>query len=136
MHYQLDTNICSYILRHHPLEVKQHFDEVGSDAICLSTIVLAELYFGAARHPKGQVIRREIDDFTSRLTVLAWDDLAAEQYGAIRAELERAGTPVGAMDMLIAAHARSRKATLVTSNRREFDRIEGLNVVDWVTPRS
>ncbi len=131
MRYMLDTNICSYILKQHPVEVRQRFDEVGSRNIYLSAIVLAELYFGAARHPKGVVIRREIDDFVSRLTVLPWDEGAADHYGAIRASLEKAGTPVGAMDMLIAAHARSCKATLVTNNRREFDRIKGLSVVDW-----
>ena len=131
MRYMLDTNICSYILKQHPVEVRQRFDEVGSRNIYLSAIVLAELYFGAARHPKGVVIRREIDDFVSRLTVLPWDEGAADHYGAIRASLEKAGTPMGAMDMLIAAHARSCKATLVTNNRREFDRIKGLSVVDW-----
>ena len=131
MRYMLDTNICSYILKQHPVEVRRRFDEAGSRNIYLSAIVLAELYFGAARHPKGVVIRREIDDFVSRLTVLPWDEGAADHYGAIRASLEKAGTPVGAMDMLIAAHARSCKATLVTNNRREFDRIKGLSVVDW-----
>jgi tRNA(fMet)-specific endonuclease VapC len=131
MRYMLDTNICSYILKNRPAEVKQRFEEAGSAAIAISSIVLAELYYGAARHPKAVVIRREIDDFVSRLQVLAWDEAAADQYGAIRAALEKSGTPVGAMDMLIAAHARSCKATLVTNNRREFERIKGVTVVNW-----
>jgi tRNA(fMet)-specific endonuclease VapC len=128
----LDTNICSYILKEHPTAVKERFEEVGAGNICLSAIVLAELYFGAARHPKGVVIRREIDDFTSRLTVMPWNEGAADHYGAIRAALEKSGTPIGAMDMLIAAHARSSAATLVTNNQREFGRITGLTVVNWV----
>lgn len=131
MRYMLDTNICSYILKNHPTAVKRRFEEVGAGNICISTIVLAELYYGAARHPKGVVIRREIDDFASRLTVMSWDESAAEHYGAIRSTLEKAGAPVGAMDMLIAAHAKSCGATLITNNRREFDRIEGLTSLDW-----
>ena len=132
MRYMLDTNICSYILKNHPATVKQKFEEVGTENICISTIVLAELYYGAARHPKGVVIRREIDDFVSRLVVIPWDEIAADHYGAVRSSLEKVGTPVGAMDMLIAAHAKSCGATLVTNNLREFDRINGLTALSWV----
>jgi len=132
MRYMLDTNICSYILKNHPVAVKLKFEEVGSGNICISSIVLAELYYGAARHPKGVIIRREIDDFASRLVVMPWDEIAADHYGAIRSSLEKAGTLVGAMDMLIAAHARSSGMTLVTNNQREFDRIKGLTSVNWV----
>jgi len=132
MRYMLDTNICSYILKNHPTAVKQKFEEVGAGNICISAIVLAELYYGAARHPKGIVIRREIDNFVSRLVVIPWDENAADHYGAIRASLEKAGTLVGAMDMLIAAHAKSCDATLVTNNLREFDRIKGLTLLNWV----
>ena len=132
MRYMLDTNMCSYILKNHPTAVKQKFDEVGAGTICISAIVLAELYYGAARHPKGVVIRREIDNFVSRLNVIPWDENAADHYGSIRASLEKAGTPVGAMEMLIAAHAKSCAATLVTNNLREFERIKGLAVVNWI----
>ena len=131
MRYMLDTNICSYILKNHPAAVKQKFEEVGAGNICISAIVLAELYYGAARHPKGIVIRREIDNFVSRLVVIPWDENAADHYGSIRASLEKAGTLVGAMDMLIAAHAKSCDATLVTNNLREFDRIKGLTLLNW-----
>lgn len=132
MRYMLDTNICSYILKNHPTAVKQKFEEVGAGNICISAIVLAELYYGSARHPKGIVIRREIDNFVSRLVVIPWDENAADHYGSIRAALEKAGTLVGAMDMLIAAHAKSCDATLVTNNLREFDRIKGLKLLNWV----
>jgi tRNA(fMet)-specific endonuclease VapC len=131
MRYMLDTNICSYILKNHPAAVKQKFEEVGTENICISSIVLAELYYGAAKHPKGVVIRRDIDDFVSRLVVLPWDEVAADHYGGIRAALEKAGTLVGAMDMLIAAHAKSCGATLVSNNLREFDRIKGLKSANW-----
>lgn len=132
MRYMLDTNICSYILKNHPATVKQRFEEVGAGNICISTIVLAELYYGAARHPKCVIIRHEIDDFVSRLVVVPWDEIAADHYGSIRSTLEKAGTPVGAMDMLIAAHARSCGATLITNNLREFDRIKGLTSLNWI----
>ena len=132
MHYMLDTNICSYILKNRPPSVKARFDELGCDVRALSTVVLAELYYGAARHPKGLAIRRDIDDFSSRLDVIAWDEAAAEHYGAIRAALEKEGNPVGAMDMMIAAHARSRGATLVSNNTRHFQKVPGLIIADWV----
>ncbi len=132
MRYMLDTNICSYILKNHPASVKQKFEVAGAGNICISAIVLAELHYGAARHPKGIVIRREIDNFLSRLVVIPWDENAADHYGAIRASLEKNGTLVGAMDMLIAAHARSCGATLVTNNLREFERINGLTSLNWV----
>jgi tRNA(fMet)-specific endonuclease VapC len=89
MLHMLDTNICSYILKNRPPSVKAHFDEVGNEALAISTVVLAELYYGAARHPKAVVIRRETDDFATRLSVIPRDESAANHYGAIRAALER-----------------------------------------------
>ncbi len=133
MLYMLDTNICSYILKNHPLSVKERFDEIGADLLAISSIVLAELYYGAARHPKGIAIRREIDDFTSRLKIISWDELAANHYGSIRTSLEKNGTPTGSMDMLIAAHARSRKATLVTNNTKHFEHVPELLIANWLS---
>ncbi len=132
MRYMLDTNICSYVLRIRPASVKQRFDEAGPDALAISTVVLAELLYGAARHSQAAAIRREIRDFVSRLDVLPWDEPAADHYGDLRAELERQGRPLGAMDLMIAAHARSRGATLVSNDLRHFQRIEGLLVANWV----
>jgi tRNA(fMet)-specific endonuclease VapC len=132
MRYMLDTNICSYILKNHPATVKAHFDEVGSDGLSISTVVLAELYYGAARHPKAITIRREIDHFAALLTVIPWDEAAADHYGVIRSVLERQGTPIGAMDMMIAAHARSCKATLVSNNTKHFKKVPGLLTANWV----
>jgi tRNA(fMet)-specific endonuclease VapC len=132
MRYMLDTNICSYILKSHPLSVKAHFEQVGTRDLCISTVVLAELYYGAARHPKGPAIRKEIDEFVSRLVVIPWDEIAADHYGEIRATMEKDGTPIGAMDMMIAAHARSQGATLVSNNIRHFDKVPGLHIANWV----
>jgi tRNA(fMet)-specific endonuclease VapC len=132
MRYMLDTNICSYILKSHPLSIKAHFEQVGTRDLCISTVVLAELYYGAARHPKGPAIRKEIDEFVSRLVVIPWDEIAADHYGEIRATMEKDGTPIGAMDMMIAAHARSQGATLVSNNIRHFDKVPGLHIANWV----
>jgi tRNA(fMet)-specific endonuclease VapC len=132
MLYMLDTNTCSYVLRRRPASVKQRFDEAGPDALSVSAVVLAELLFGAARHPAGAAIRREIGDFVSRLTVLPWDEAAAEHYGDIRAGLEKRGKPLGAINLMIGAHARSRGATLVSNDVRHFRRVEGLLVAKWV----
>lgn len=131
MRYMLDTCSCSYILKLRPPSVKARFEKLSPDSLCISVVTLAELYFGAARHPKGEVIRKEIDDFTARLSVLAWDEPAADEYGALRALLEKRGSPIGAMDMLIAAHARSIKAVLVTNDTRHFTRVPGLKVEVW-----
>jgi tRNA(fMet)-specific endonuclease VapC len=132
MRYMLDTTICGYVLRSRPPSVKARFEKTGPGALAVSTVVLAELLHGAARHPKAVAIRREIADLVSRLTVIPWDEAAAEHYGALRAALEKAGTPLGAMDMMIAAHARSLGATLVSNDVRHFDRVEGLRVANWV----
>ena len=132
MRYMLDTNICSYVLRSRPASVKERFDEAGPGALAVSTVVLAELLFGAARHREAAAIRREIRDLVSRLEVLPWDEVAAEHYGDIRAALEQCGRALGAMDMMIAAHARSRGATLVSNDLNHFDRVEGLLVANWV----
>ena len=131
MRYMLDTNICSYVLRSRPASVKERFDEAGPAALAVSTVVLAELLYGAARHDRAAAIRREIADLTSRLNVVPWDEEAADHYGDIRATLERNGKPLGAMDMMIAAHARSLGATLVSNDVRHFDRVEGLLTANW-----
>ena len=132
MLHMLDTNMSSYILKHRPAKVRARFEEAGNDGLVLSTVVLAELYYGAARHPKGTVIREEIDDFAVRLAILPWDGSAADHYGSIRAALERVGSPIGAMDMMIAAHARSLDATLVTNNTKHFRRVPGLLLTHWL----
>lgn len=131
MRYMLDTNICSYILRDRPPTVRKRFEKAGEGHLAISTVVLAELLFGAARHPKGEAIRHEINDFISRITVSPWDESAASHYGEIRAALEKKGTPIGAMDMMIAAHARSIGATLVSNDLAHFEYVGGLSLSNW-----
>jgi tRNA(fMet)-specific endonuclease VapC len=132
MRYMLDTNICSYVLRSRPPSVKARFDEAGDGALAISTVVLAELLCGAARHAMAVAIRKEIADLVSRLAVLPWDEAAAQDHGALRSTLELAGRPLGAMDTMIAAQARSVGLTLVSNDVRPFERVEGLSVANWV----
>ena len=87
---------------------------------------------GVVKRAAQLAIRREIADLVSRLAVLPWDEAAAEDYGDLRAALEQAGTPLGAMDMMIAAHARSVGLTLVSNDGGQFERVEGLSVANWV----
>jgi tRNA(fMet)-specific endonuclease VapC len=131
MRYLLDTCACSYIIRERPLSVKVRFDRVGYDSLATSSVVAAELFYGAARHPKGREIRPAVDDFLARLAVLPWDEGAADHYGVLRAALERKGTPLGAYDMMIAAHALSIGATLVTNDLRHFGKIPDLTIEAW-----
>ncbi|MBC7541942.1 MAG: type II toxin-antitoxin system VapC family toxin [Candidatus Sericytochromatia bacterium] len=128
----LDTNICSYILKHRPPSVLQRFSEVGAEHLATSTVVLGGLLFGCVRHPDGERIRREVEDFVSRLQIVPWDDAAARAYGDLRAHLERSGMPVGGMDLMIGAHALALAATLVTNHVRHFERMPGLQLENWV----
>lgn len=132
MRYMLDTNICSYILRDRPPSVRKRFEKAGEGTLFISTVVLAELFFGAARHPKGEIIRREIEDFVSRISILPWDEAAACHYGDIRAALEKKGKPIGALDMMIAAHARSCGATLVSNDLSHFEKVGALKLANWM----
>ena len=130
--WMLDTNICSYVLRRHPLTVKAHFDQAGPGELAISTVVLAELLFGADQHPSKSVeIRQDIDDMTRRLVVMPWSAQAADEYSRLRPFLQRQGTPIGGMDLLIAAHALAENAVLVTNNLREFRRVPNLRLENW-----
>jgi tRNA(fMet)-specific endonuclease VapC len=100
--------------------------------MCLSTVTVAELLHGAEKSQYPEKTLHTVENFISRLVVLDYDYSAAGQYGDIRANLERKGTPIGVNDLHIAAHARSRGLILVTNNLREFERVEGLRVENWV----
>lgn len=131
--WMLDTNICSYAMRRHPASVKARFDAVGHANLAISAVVLAELHYGAAKHPsRSEAYFTEIADFSSRLAVLPWPETATIFYAQLRAGLERQGKPIGNMELLIAAHALAEDAVLVTHNTREFERIEGLKLENWV----
>ncbi len=130
--YMLDTDTCSYIIRERPIGVLEHFRKLAMEQIYISTVTYAELLYGVERSSSKRINRPIIDDFVQHLDVIEWDNTAAEQYGKIRADLEASGKPIGAMDMMIAAHAKSIKAVLVTNNQKHFARIRGLKVENWV----
>lgn len=131
MKYMLDTNICVYIIKKRPERVLQRFMQQAPDNLCISAITLAELEYGIENSSFPERNRLALAMFLSGIQVLPFDDAAAEEYGKIRAKLKKAGTPVGANDMLIAAHAKAHGLIIVTNNTREFDRIENLNVENW-----
>jgi len=130
--YLLDTNICIYIIKQHPKHVIEHLRTLLVGDVAISAITLAELEYGAAKSSHPEQNREALIAFTAPLEVLPFDDDASLHYGEIRADLERSGMVIGAMDMLIAAHARSRSLKLVTNNSREFQRIHGLDIENWV----
>jgi tRNA(fMet)-specific endonuclease VapC len=131
LRYMLDTNICIYVILNRPAGLRERFNEL-SEQLCISTITLAELHFGVEKSARVTQNRNIVEEFVARLEIQPFSVDAAAHYGQIRAALERAGRPVGLHDMLIGAHARSEGLTLVTNNRREFDRIPGLVVENWV----
>nr|WP_294564012.1 tRNA(fMet)-specific endonuclease VapC [uncultured Rhodopila sp.] len=131
MRFMLDTNLCIRVLRDRPAGLRERFSR-ETEALCVSTIVLTELLVGAAKSNRPTENRREIDRFTARLEVLAFDAAAAAHAADIRAALERCGQPIGGYDTLIAGHARSRGLIVVTGNLREFERVQGLRTEDWL----
>ncbi len=132
MKVMLDTNICIYIIKGSPHSVLQRFSSFQVGDIGISTITLAELEYGAARSSQPKKNREALEGFISALDVAPFDRQATEAYGKIRAALEMKGRPIGAMDLLIAAHALSLGVQLVTNNEREFKQVPGLRVENWI----
>jgi len=130
MRRTLDTNICSYILRRHPVEVIERFASLDRSQLWLSAIVAAELRFGAAKlgSPKFTVA---VEAWLAGFEVRPWPPEASQSYAQIRATLERGGRLIGGMDLLIASQAVSEDSVLITNNAREFLRVPGLAVEDW-----
>lgn len=129
--YMLDTNIVSELARNPQGVVTGRIAEVGPDAICVSIITAAELRFGCARKGSAKLLS-QIEAILESVQVLALDVPADAEYGGIRAELEAAGKPIGPNDLLIAAHACTLGAVLVTANTGEFARVRGLRVENWL----
>lgn len=132
MRYLLDTNICIYLIRRRPVQVRERFERCAVGDIGLSTVTLAELQYGVAKSEFPARNQEALEAFILPLAIVPFEAAAAVAYGPVRADLERQGTPIGAMDFLIAAHALSLRVTLVTNNTREFGRVEGLRVENWV----
>ena len=131
MKYMLDTNICIYAIKQEPEVVLQKILKHHPSDICISSITYAELMHGVEKSQLADRNRAAIMFFISTIDILDFDVYAAEEYGKIRADLERKGTPIGPLDMLIAAHAKAEKLIIVTNNTREFLRVDGLEVEDW-----
>lgn len=129
--YLLDTNIAIYVIRTRPAAVRERFLQ-HQRRLCLSTVSLMELVYGAEKSSQPERNLRVLEGFAQRLEVLPYDAAAAMHTGQIRAELARAGTPIGPYDQMIAGHARSLGLVVVTNNTREFDRVAGLRVENWV----
>jgi tRNA(fMet)-specific endonuclease VapC len=130
MRYMLDMNIVSDLIRNPAGQAAQRARAAG-DAVCVSVIVAAELRYGCAKKA-SPALRRRVEQFLSEVPVLAFDVPADEAYGALRAELEAAGRPIGSNDLLIAAHAQALGATVVTANVGEFQRVRGLGLENWL----
>ena len=130
MRRTLDTNICSYILRHHPASMIERFAALERDQVWLSAIVAAELRFGAAKLASAR-FSAAVEAWLAGFDVRPWPLEATHFYAQLRAALERLGKPVGAMDMLIAAHAMAEDSAIITNNAREFHRVPGLAVEEW-----
>ena len=127
----LDTNICIYIIKKKPEQVIGRLKNARISDIGVSSITLSELEYGAAKSSRPEQNRIALAEFLAPLEILSCDDMAAQEYGGIPAVLERQGTPIGSMDMLIAAHALSLNCTLVTNNEREFSRVPSLKIENW-----
>ena len=127
----LDTNIAIYVIKHRPIGALEIFNRHAGQ-MCISSITLAELYHGVEKSAKPDHNLRQLEDFVSRLEVLEYGSKAASHYGDIRSDLERKGSTIGVNDLHIAGHARSEGLTLVTNNLREFERVEGLRLDNWV----
>ena len=127
----LDTNIFIYLIKRKPDRVLQRLRALDISTVGVSSITVAELQYGVAKSTRPEQNALGLAALLAPLDVLAFDDAAAAAYGAVRAELERAGTPIGSMDLLIAAHALALGRTVVTNNTREFSRVAGLKAEDW-----
>ena len=126
----LDTNLCVRVLRDRPAALRDKFNAEAS-SLSISSVVLYELLYGAAKSARPTENRQQVEAFSERLEVLDFDADAALHAGEIRADLERTGNTIGAYDLLIAGHARSRGLIVVTNNTREFERVDGLRIEDW-----
>ena len=135
MKVMLDTNICIALIKRKPPEVLKRFAAYKVGEIGISCVTLAELEFGVAKSLHLEKNQTALDEFVLPLEIANFDRETARVYGQVRATLEKKGTPIGAMDMMIGAHAMVLDVTLATNNTSEFSRIKGLKVVDWLRGR-
>jgi len=134
MIFMLDTNICIYLLNRRIgyENILAKIDGLAYEQVVISSLTLAELKYGIAKSVKKEANRIKLEYFLYQFECLPFDTEATACYGDIRVQLESKGTPIGPLDTLIAAHALSLSATLVTNNAREFERVEGLALENWI----
>lgn len=128
--YLLDTNMASYVIKGHFPRVRERLVKVPMAEVGISVVTEAELRFGVARKPEAKHLKLAVDEFLLRVDVLSWDSQAAQQYATLRSVLEDSGTPMGNLDMMIAAQALAAGAVLVTHDR-VFHRVKRLKIEDW-----
>src|SRR5438552_2034488 len=131
MRYLLDTNTCIAYLNGRTPEVRRRLAALNPEEIALCSVVKAELLYGAQKSNVREQTMGKLQQFFAPLQSLAFDDRAATEYGAIRADLDRRGQPIGPNDLMIASIARANSLTLVTHNTGEFQRVSGLGLEDW-----
>jgi tRNA(fMet)-specific endonuclease VapC len=131
MRYLLDTDICIYVIKRKPERVLARLLRTSRGDVGISAITLSELQYGVERSDRREQNRMALGAFIGPLEVLPYDRSVADHYGKIRAEWDMVGKPVGALDLLIAAHALTRGLVLVTNNEREFRRVPSLKVENW-----
>jgi len=132
MKYMLDTNICIYIIKNKPIKVLNKFKKIDPKDVCISSITSSELWFGVYKSSSFERNAIALEEFLSPLTIVEYDNPASKVYGKVRSQLEKKGKVIGSMDLLIAAHALSLELTLITNNSKEFKRVDGLSVNNWV----
>ncbi len=131
MRYMLDTNICIYAIKHKPEKVFQKLQEVEPEDVCVSSVTYAELVHGVEKSVAVEKNRLALSMLLANIEILDLDVDAADCYGKIRADLEKKGTPIGPLDMMIAGHAQSLGYTVVTNNVKEFSRVMDLKIENW-----
>ena len=132
MKFLIDTNICIYIMNNHPPEVIKKFRKIGVGNICISSITVSELQYGACKSKQIKKNIKRLNEFLSPFKIISYDESASECYGEIRSRLEKQGKVIGPLDMLIAAQALSKNLTLITNNEKEFKRVKSLKVKNWI----
>jgi len=130
--YMLDTDIAIYVIKNRPALARARFQQ-HQGQLCVSSVTVMELLYGAEKSMQPERVLHGIEGFLQRLTVLRYDESAALHTAQIRAELEKAGTPIGAYDQMIAGHARACGLIVVTNNTREFQRISGIRLENWAS---
>ena len=130
--YLLDTNICIYIIKKKPVDVLKTLKTKSKKDIYVSSITIAELEYGVAKSNFPEKNKIALIEFLSIFNILPFDDTDAVEFGMIKTDLEKKGKIIGPMDLLIAGQAKSKKLILVTDNIKEFERVEGLKIENWV----